>query len=126
MSEDANRLFPRLILAVLIGWAWTAHGQKLSADGDRQSQVARHEVSSSTRDLANHVRGAIARDKSFSGYAHKVIVIPSVHGTVTLKGRVRSKEEKHAVEAKAAQVAGADNVNTELFVTSNAEADRSK
>ena len=137
MREDARRLFPRLALAVLIGWAWTAHGQNPSAEltrrddkqtfvGDRQLQATRREEHPSTRDLANHVRSAIARDKSFSGYARKVKVIPSVYGTVTLKGRVRSDKEKHAVEAKAAEIAGGGNVNTELFVPGNIEVERSK
>jgi len=132
MSEDAHRLFARLALAVLIGWPWTAHGQNPSAEpgshddeqmitGDQKSQSAGREENSSSRDLANHVRKAIAKDKSVSAYAHKVKVIPSVHGTVTLKGRVRSEEERYAVEAKAAEIAGAGNVNTELFVAGNLE-----
>ena len=38
------------------------------------------------------------------------------NGHVTLKGPVRSEEEKQAVEAKAAAVAGASNVTSELTV----------
>lgn len=133
MSDGARRLGPRLVLAVLIGWAWTIHGQVPSAalsgrddnqviKSDWQGQIAGREEHTSSRELAKHVRSAIARDKSFSGYAHKVRVIPSVHRTVTLKGRVRSEEERHAVEAKAAEITGVGNVNTELFT----EIDRSK
>ena len=118
--QSAPRLFMRLGVALLIGWAWTAYGQNPVAEPGRPP--ARREGNSSTRDLAKHVRRAISGDKSFSGYAHRVMVIPSVQGTVTLKGRVQSTEEKRAVEAKAAQIAGTGNVNTELFVTGQAEA----
>jgi hyperosmotically inducible protein len=38
------------------------------------------------------------------------------NGMVTLKGPVRSEEEKKAVEAKAAEVAGADKVTNEIDV----------
>ena len=55
------------------------------------------------------------KDKSLSTYAHNVKVI-SQNGQVTLKGPVRSDEEKRAVEAKAAEVAGQDKVTSELDV----------
>jgi osmotically-inducible protein OsmY len=35
---------------------------------------------------------------------------------VTLKGPVKSEEEKQAIEAKAAQIAGADKVTNQLEV----------
>jgi osmotically-inducible protein OsmY len=38
------------------------------------------------------------------------------NGTVTLKGPVRSEEEKKSIEAKAAEVAGAGNVQNELSI----------
>jgi len=37
-------------------------------------------------------------------------------GRVTLKGPVRSEDEKRAVEAKAAEVAGADHVTNEITI----------
>jgi hyperosmotically inducible periplasmic protein len=39
-------------------------------------------------------------------------------GMVTLKGPVRSEEEKQAIEAKAKEVAGPDKVTDELEVKS--------
>ena len=44
-------------------------------------------------------------DKSLSTYAHNVKII-SQNGTVTLKGPVKSDDEKTAVIAKAVAVAG--------------------
>src|SRR4051812_29512354 len=59
----------------------------------------------SDRDIAKDIRKAIVDDKSLSTYAHNVKVIVQ-NGSVTLKGPVRSEDEKKAVEAKAAEVAG--------------------
>jgi osmotically-inducible protein OsmY len=57
------------------------------------------------------------KDKSLSTYAHNVKVITQ-NGMVTLKGPVKSEEEKQAVETKAAQVAGADKVTSQIQVAS--------
>lgn len=70
---------------------------------------------SSDRQLTQQIRRALTKDGSLSTYAHNVKVIVQ-NGTVTLKGPVRSDEEKQAVEAKAAQIAGADKVKNELEV----------
>ena len=48
-------------------------------------------------------------DKSLSTYAHNVKFIVR-NGVVTLRGPVRSEEEKNAINAKAAQIAGASDV----------------
>jgi osmotically-inducible protein OsmY len=42
-------------------------------------------------------------------------------GKVTLKGRVRSDDEKKAIETKATEVAGAGNVVDELTVKESGE-----
>lgn len=71
----------------------------------------------SDRELAAKVRQALVKDKSLSTYAHNVKVIAQ-DGTVTLKGPVRSEDEKQAVEAKAAEAAGGvDKIKTELEVS---------
>jgi hyperosmotically inducible protein len=67
------------------------------------------------RELTRQIRRSIVQDKSLSTYAHNVKVI-SQNGTVTLKGPVRSDEEKTAVEAKAAEIAGKDKVTSQLEV----------
>jgi osmotically-inducible protein OsmY len=56
------------------------------------------------------------KDKSLSTYAHNVKVIVQ-GGAVTLKGPVRSDEEKQSIEAKAGQVAGTDKVTDQIEVT---------
>ena len=69
----------------------------------------------SDRDLTQQIRQAITADETFSTYAHNVKVITQ-NGQVTLKGPVRSEDEKHAVEAKAAAIAGDGKVTSELTV----------
>jgi osmotically-inducible protein OsmY len=69
----------------------------------------------SDRDLMQKIRQSLVDDKSLSTYAHNVKVIAR-DGKVTLKGPVRSAEEKTAVESKAADVAGAGNVTSRITV----------
>jgi osmotically-inducible protein OsmY len=58
------------------------------------------------------------KDKSLSTYAHNVKIIAR-DGMVTLKGPVRSEEEKRVVETKANEVAGANKVTSQLEVKPN-------
>jgi hyperosmotically inducible periplasmic protein len=67
------------------------------------------------REIARKIRQSIVQDKSLSSYAHNIKIIAE-NGAVTLKGPVRSDEEKTAVEAKAAEIAGADKVTSQLEV----------
>lgn len=67
------------------------------------------------RGLTQKIRRSLMRDKSLSTYAHNVKVI-ATGGQVTLKGPVRSEEEKKSVEAKAVEVAGAGHVINEMSV----------
>jgi osmotically-inducible protein OsmY len=69
----------------------------------------------SDRDIMQNIRKAIVGDSSLSTYAHNIKVIAK-NGKVTLKGPVRSEEEKKTVESKAVEVAGAGNVTNELTV----------
>jgi len=69
------------------------------------------------RELAKKIRQAIVQDKSLSTYAHNIKVIVR-DGQVTLKGPVRSEDEKNSIGAKAAEVAGADKVQNELTIKS--------
>jgi hyperosmotically inducible protein len=72
----------------------------------------------SDRELARQIRRALVKDKSLSTYAHNIKVIAQ-DGMVTLKGAVHTAEEKQAIEAKAAEVAGgADKVKSEIEVGS--------
>jgi hyperosmotically inducible periplasmic protein len=81
----------------------------------------------SDREMMQEVRKAIVDDKDLSTYAHNVKVIGK-NGKITLKGPVRSSEEKTSVVAKATEVAGAGNVVDQLTVKpekTSGKADRS-
>jgi hyperosmotically inducible periplasmic protein len=67
------------------------------------------------RDITKQIRSAIYQDKSLSTYAHNIKVITQ-DGKVTLKGPVRTEDEKAGIEAKAAAVVGAENVTNRLRV----------
>jgi hyperosmotically inducible protein len=69
----------------------------------------------SDRDVTKQIRQSIVKDKSLSQYAHNVKVVAQ-NGAVTLKGPVRSDEEKTAIEQKAAEIVGKDKVTNELEV----------
>jgi osmotically-inducible protein OsmY len=67
------------------------------------------------RTLTRKIRKAIHEDTTLSTYAHNIKVI-SQDGKVTLRGPVRSDEEKTNIEAKAVAAAGQGNVSNELQV----------
>jgi hyperosmotically inducible protein len=58
----------------------------------------------------------VVSDKSLSTDAHNIKIIAQ-DGNVTLKGPVKSEQEKQAVESKAAEVVGGpDHVKSEIEV----------
>lgn len=67
------------------------------------------------REITQKIRRAIVNDKSLSTNAHNVKII-TVDGVVTLKGPVRSEDEKRIVEEKAAQIAGNDKIKSEIGI----------
>jgi hyperosmotically inducible protein len=69
----------------------------------------------SDQDITQQIRQAIIKDESLSTYAHNVKII-SQDGMVTLKGPVRSEDEKSAILAKAVEVVGQDKVTNQLEV----------
>jgi hyperosmotically inducible protein len=70
------------------------------------------------RELTRQIRKSVIADKSLSTYAHNVKIVAQ-NGTVTVKGPVRSDDERKAILAKAEAVAGNGNVTDQLSVKSN-------
>ena len=84
-------------------------------DRDQAATTADQQSNEKTdREITQQVRKALINDKSLSSYAHNVKIVTQ-NGVVTVKGPVRSEEEKNAIEAKAAEVSGKD-VKSELSV----------
>ena len=71
--------------------------------------------SHSDREITQQIRQSIMKDKSLSTYAHNIKIVTQ-NGQVTLKGPVRSADEKRTIEAKAAELAGQDKVSSELNI----------
>jgi hyperosmotically inducible protein len=67
------------------------------------------------RYLTQQIRKAVIADKSLSTYAHNVKIV-SQDGAVTLKGPVRSDDERKSIIAKAEQIAGQGKVTDQLSV----------
>jgi len=82
---------------------------KNSPTADQQKE------SRSDLDITRDIRRAITKDKALSTYAHNIKIITQ-NGNVTLKGPVRSEDEKAAVEAKANEIAGATHVKSEIEI----------
>ena len=67
------------------------------------------------REITHKIRKSIHEDKSLSTYAHNIKVITQ-DGKVTLRGPVRTEEEKSAIQGKAVAVAGDGNVSNQLEI----------
>jgi len=79
--------------------------------GDQNENAADLEISQA-------IRKAIVADDSLSLNAHNVKIITNA-GAVTLRGPVKSAQEKAAVEMKAKQVAGVTSVENLLEIEAN-------
>jgi hypothetical protein len=67
------------------------------------------------REITRKIRRALMDDKNLSTYAHNVKVIAQ-GGQVTLKGPVRTEDEKKTIEARATEIAGAGHVTNQISV----------
>jgi len=80
-----------------------------------QSTADQQKENASDREITRQIRRSITQDKGLSTYAKNIKVITQ-NGSVTLRGPVRSQEEKKSIENKANDVAGAGHVKSELQV----------
>lgn len=67
------------------------------------------------REISANVRKAVVADDSLSMAAHNVKII-TAGGVVTLRGPVKTQQEKESIEAKAKQVAGVTRVENLLEI----------
>lgn len=68
------------------------------------------------RTLTQRIRQAVVADDALSTTAKNVKII-TVNGVVTLRGPVKTIEEKRTIEATAQQIAGADKVDSQLEIS---------
>ena len=118
----------KVVLAMLFGLvAGTCFGQATSTKADNTKVNRRdrntgevtadqQKVNASDQELTKKIRKSVMADKSLSTDAHNIKII-SQNGAVTLKGPVKSDDEKKAIVAKAVAVAGsADKVTDQISV----------
>jgi hyperosmotically inducible periplasmic protein len=92
-----------------------------AADNTKKNQdqtpptADQQKVNPSDRAITQKIRKAIHNDDSLSNYAHNIKIITQ-GGKVTLRGPVRSEDEKTSLEAKAVAVAGQENVTNQLEI----------
>ena len=111
-----------IVAAFCLASSWSRSSQQDGNDTQASptkspTAASAQEQAQSTKDreLARKLRRAIVSDKSLSTYAHNIKIVAQ-NGVVTLRGTVRSDDEKSAITAKAAQIAGANNVKDEMSV----------
>ena len=123
----ARTLLTGVFLLISLGVLWAQQDNNASqvpADNTKVNQRDRNQneptaeqqkENTNDRQLMAQIRRAIVKDKALSTTAHNVKIIPQ-NGSVTLKGPVKSEEEKQAIESKAREIAGTGKVNSELQV----------
>jgi osmotically-inducible protein OsmY len=67
------------------------------------------------RETTKKIRAALMDDKDLSTDAHNIKIITR-DGMVTLKGPVRSEDERMEIQSKAQQIAGTSNVTNKLTI----------
>ena len=72
--------------------------------------------SEADRTLTQRIRQAVVADDALSMTAKNIKII-TINGLVTLRGPVKTMEEKRTIEAKAQQIAGADKVDSQLEIS---------
>jgi hyperosmotically inducible protein len=103
-----------LATAVAFGClAFQASGIAVAQDKPTADQAKN---SATDRQLMQKIRKAVMDDKTLSTSAHNVKII-SQDGKVTLKGPVKTEEEKTTINKLATDIAGAGNVTDEITVT---------
>ena len=131
MTKSQKKLLSQLLLmggalifSASLGATPVRQSQQPAPDNSKTNQgdanqgattADQQKMNPADRETSRQIRSAIMKDKTLSTYSHNIKIITR-DGKVTLKGPVRSDDEKANIEAKAAAIAGADNVTDLLTV----------
>jgi BON domain len=83
--------------------------------GSGATTADQQKMNPADRATTKQIRSALMQDKTLSTYAHNIKIITQ-DGHVTLKGPVRTEDEKTAIGEKAIEVAGAGNITNHLKI----------
>jgi osmotically-inducible protein OsmY len=120
----SSPLLPGLVLGLWLCAGPRIFAQQNAPDNTKTNQgdankgattADQQKMNAADRNITKEIRSSIMKDKSLSTYAHNVKIITQ-DGKVTLKGPVRSEDEKATIESKALAIAGANNVTNQLEV----------
>ena len=118
-SVAAVLLCPASALSSSFALAQSSSSQTAPDNSGQNSNQAKtaEDQSNATADRQITAKGrrALMADKDLSTYAHNVKIITS-NGNVTLKGPVKSEEEKQKVVADVANIVSADRLTNKLTV----------
>jgi len=97
--------------------AQSADNTGINKENQAQNELTAEQQGETKEDIqtTQDIRRVIVKDKSLSTYAHNVKII-TIGGMVTLKGPVKSEEEKMTVETIAAQIAGNAKITSEIEI----------
>ncbi|NYF54001.1 BON domain-containing protein [Tunturiibacter gelidoferens] len=109
-------------MAVLCAFAPVslASAQQTAPDNSQQNKNQSQNADNQSNSTADRmttakIRKAIIADKTLSMYAHNVKII-TLDGQVTLKGPVKSEEEKQQVASDVSALISADKLTNQLTV----------
>ncbi len=96
--------------------ALTCYGQTKTDSTKGGVTADQQKENTADRNLTRKIRQSVIADKNLSTDAHNVKII-SQNGIVTLKGPVKSEDERKAIVAKAVEIAGgADKVTDQITI----------
>lgn len=93
-------------------------GTNVRDRNDQTKTAGDQSESEADRKISQDIRQALTADDSLSTNGKNAKVI-TIDGKVTLRGPVKSDQEKAAIAAKAQQVAGVKNVDNQLEIATN-------
>ena len=121
-----NKVFYFMVMFILAAFlgniqgvclAQTADNTKINKRDSSPTELTADQQGQTEEDIeiTQKIRQAVVNDESLSINAQNVKII-TIDRVVTLKGPVESEEEKMAIEEKAAQIAGKENVRNEIDI----------
>jgi osmotically-inducible protein OsmY len=124
MKIKGNTVAASAVLAVICLISSLPTGSQMSkpTSPDNSGMNADHKKtaddqpnSSNDRQITAKVRKTIVADKGLSSYAHNIKII-TMNGKVTLKGPVKSEEEKQRISSDLADILPAEDITNQLTV----------
>jgi osmotically-inducible protein OsmY len=107
-------------IVIVLGAFAQSDSAQTTPDNSKNNQDHAQTADSQSNTKTDHqitasIRKSILADKDLSTYAHNIKII-TMNGSVTLKGPVKSEEEKQKIASDAAGIVSADKITNEISV----------